>query len=67
VGRAAVGPFGQSIVMPIVLHEFSTSPRVGEVIARVAYVGDVHTVRQYGRLLRDTANGAANAAERTAA
>jgi len=67
VARADMGPLGQSLLLPLVLHEFSRSPNVGEVLARIAYIGDVGTLRQYGRLLRDTANGAANAAEERSA
>lgn len=67
VAQADVGAFGQSLLLPLVLHEFSRSPNVGKVLARIAYIGDADVLRQYGRLVRDTANGAANAAERSAA
>jgi hypothetical protein len=58
---------GLTIKMPAVLHEFSTSPDTGHVLARILYLGDVATIRAYGRLVRDTANGAANAAAKAAA
>lgn len=56
------------VTFPGVLHEFQiglggTAPAV---VAKVLYLGDVDAMRAYGRLLRDTANGAANAAERAA-
>lgn len=54
--------------MPLVVHEFSVAAGGGMVpVATVAYIGPPETLRKYGRLLRDTANGAANAAERRAA
>jgi hypothetical protein len=61
----ATGPV--KIRLPALLHEFQVgragAPPVG--VAKVLYAGgSVDVMRQYGRLIRDTANGAANAAER---
>lgn len=56
------------LTFPGVLHEFQMgiagSPPA--TVVKVLYLGDVAAMRGYGRLLRDTANGAANAAERAA-
>lgn len=53
--------------VPAVFLEFGTSAS-GEVrpVARVLFVGTEDGVRGFGRLLRDTSNGAANAAKRAA-
>jgi hypothetical protein len=55
--------------VPGLLHEFQIGIPSGPpaVVARVLFVGNPDSVRGYGRLIRDTANGAANAAERGAA
>jgi hypothetical protein len=52
--------------LPALLHEFQVgiAGQPPTTVAKVVYLGDASTLRQYGRLLRDTANGAANAAER---
>ncbi len=61
-----VGPV--KIKFPGLLHEFQIGiagqPPV--TVAKVAFIGDIASLRGYGRLIRDTANGAANAAERAA-
>jgi hypothetical protein len=53
------------IMLPAVLHEFQIgSPdSPPHTVAKVAFIGDVRSVRGYGRLVRDTSNGAANAVE----
>jgi len=51
--------------VPALIHEFQISV-AGEppaTVAKVFYMGDVASMRSYGRLVRDSANGAANAAE----
>jgi len=54
------------VKVPALIHEFQVAvpgqPPVA--VAKVIYVGDVASMRAYGRLARDSANGAANAAER---
>lgn len=54
---------------PALLHEFQLGLPTGPVtVARVLFNSlNADGMRAYGRLLRDTANGAANAAERAAA
>jgi hypothetical protein len=54
--------------LPALLHEFQVgvSGQPPSTVAKVVYLGDPATMRKYGRLLRDTANGAANAGERAA-
>lgn len=56
------------IAAPGLLLEFASSGtgRV-EPVVKVLFFGDSQTMRAMGRLLRDTANGAANAADRMAA
>jgi hypothetical protein len=51
---------------PIVLHEFAVGmpDRPAEVVAKVAYIGSGDAVRAYGRLVQESADGAAAAAER---
>ena len=51
---------------PALLHDFKVGrpPGPPAPLAKVLYLGDVTVMRQYGRLIRDSANGAANAAER---
>jgi hypothetical protein len=54
-----------TVKFPALIHDFGVG-KPGQspaTIARVAYIGDVTSMRQYGRLARDSANGAANAAE----
>ena len=56
------------ISVPGLLHEFQIGVP-GQppcTVAKVVFLGDVAAVRGYGRLVRDSANGAANAAERAA-
>jgi hypothetical protein len=52
---------------PGLLHEFQIGlpGRPPGTLARVLFVGDVAAMRGYGRLVRDSANGAVNAAERS--
>lgn len=60
----STGPVGGKV--PALIHEFSTSAK-GELvtIAKVVFIGgDPAQMRKYGKLARDSANGAANAAER---
>ncbi len=54
--------------LPGLLHEFQIGVpgKPPTPVAKVAYLGDVRAMRGYGRLVRDSANGAANAAERSA-
>lgn len=62
----ASGPL--RVRLPGVLHEFQIglAGQPPSTVAKVAYLGDVAAMRGYGRLVRDSANGAANAAERGA-
>jgi hypothetical protein len=56
------------VKFPALIHEFGIG-RPGQsphTVAKVIYLGDIDAMRQYGRLARDSANGAANAAERAA-
>lgn len=59
----STGPVG--IRLPVLLHDFQIgvagSPPVP--IATVAFIGDVDSVRGYGRLVRDSANAAVKAAQ----
>jgi hypothetical protein len=52
--------------LPALLHEFQVgiAGRPPVEVAKVAFIGGVDSMRAYGRLTRDSANGAANAAER---
>jgi hypothetical protein len=60
---AGSGPVGVKI--PLVLHEFSVAGPAGLTdVATIAFIGPPAVVRKYGRLVKDSANGAANAAER---
>lgn len=54
------------VKLPGLLHEFQIGigGQPPSTVAKVAFLGDVTAVRGYGRLVRDSANGAANAAER---
>lgn len=55
-----------AVRLPVVLHEFQVGVpgRAPVEVAKVAYVaGTAKTIRDYGRLVRDSANGAANRAE----
>lgn len=66
--RAATldGASGQVRVrIPALIHEFQVgvSGQPPVTVAKVVYVADTDGMRAYGRLARDTANGAANAAE----
>lgn len=55
------------VQLPVLLHEFQLGhpghPPIE--IAKVLFLGNVETMRGYGRLVRDCANGAVNALERT--
>lgn len=55
-----------TVRVPGLLHEFGIGvPGIPpSTVASVLFVGGVDSVRKYGRLARDSANGAANAAER---
>lgn len=69
IARAAVleGSSGAiGVKVPTLLHEFQmgVAGQAPVTVAEIAYIGDPAAMRQYGKLLRDTANGAANAAER---
>lgn len=51
---------------PTLVHEFQSSVSGGPVtVCKVAFIGDPVSMRAYGRLVRDSANGAAKATERT--
>lgn len=52
--------------LPAVLHEFQVAipGQPPTVVAKVLFAGNDQTVRGYGRLIRDSANGAVNAAGR---
>lgn len=54
--------------LPALLHEFAigVAGAPPEMIAKVLFIGSPEIMRKYGRLARDSANGAANAAERAA-
>ncbi len=54
--------------LPMLLHEFQIGipGQPPAPVARVAYLGNLAGMRGYGRLVRDSANGAANAAEHAA-
>ncbi len=54
------------VCFPGLLHEFQigVGGQALVTVAKVAFLGDVASMRGYGRLVRDSANGAANAAER---
>jgi len=54
------------VKVPTLIHDFQIGipGRPPSTVARVLYMGDVAAMRSYGRLVRDSANGAANAAER---
>ncbi len=61
------GASGQlQVRVPGLLHEFAIGVpgQPPAPVAKVAYIGDLASMRGYGRLVRDSANGAANAAER---
>jgi hypothetical protein len=55
------------IKVPALVHEFQINVpgHPPATIARVLFVGDVDSMRGYGRLVRDSANGAVNAVERS--
>lgn len=57
---------GAAFRLPLVEHTFQIgiAGRPPAPVAKVAYLGDVAAVRKYGQLIRDSANGAARAAER---
>lgn len=66
--EADSGPLG--VRMPALIHEFSSShpdPLQPRPLAKVVFTGSLETMRGYGRLARNSANGAANAAEKRAA
>lgn len=52
------------VKLPGLLHEFQigVAGQAPVTIAKVAFIGDDGSMRGYGRLVRDSANGAANAA-----
>lgn len=52
------------VTIPALLFEFSASPNTQEPRARVLFMGDEQTMRKIGLLVRDTANGAINAARK---
>ncbi len=56
------------VTVPGLLHEFQIGVpgQPPSTVARVAFIGNLAAMRGYGRLVRDSANGAANAAERAA-
>lgn len=58
-----------SVYLPALLHEFQVGipGQPPATVAQVLFTGDVRSIRGYGRLVRDSANGAVNAAERRAA
>jgi len=62
----ATGPV--RLRLPALLHEFQVgiAGQAPTVVAKVLFAGNGQTVRGYGRLVRDSANGAVNAAERGA-
>jgi hypothetical protein len=55
-----------NVRLPALLHEFQIGlpGQPPGTLARVLFVGPADSVRGYGRLVRDSANGAVNAAER---
>jgi hypothetical protein len=66
--RAATLDFSAGAIagkMPALIHEFQTSGTGGPPVpvAKVVFVSPGDGMRRYGRLVRDSANGAANAAE----
>ena len=64
----AHGMGGVAVRAPAVIFTFQVGSSVSAPtdVTEVAYVGTPETMRQLGRILRDTCNGAANAAERIA-
>lgn len=58
------GPLG--VKLPAVLHEFQVgvAGQAPTTVAKVLFLADVDGMRAYGRLARDSANGAVNAAEK---
>lgn len=65
VGGQSLGA-NLKLVMPTVIFNFQFGNTKGQNIdvAEVAFVGSPETLRKLGKVLRDTCNGAANAAER---
>lgn len=61
----ASGPL--QVRLPALLHEFQVgvAGQPPTPVAKVLFTGNGQSIRGYGRLVRDSANGAANAAERT--
>ncbi|HXS32221.1 MAG TPA: hypothetical protein VN758_00435 [Solirubrobacterales bacterium] len=61
---AASGQVG--IKLPALIHDFQVgvAGAAPATVARVLYLGDVESMRKYGKLIRDSANGAVNAAGR---
>lgn len=54
-----------NVAVPALLHEFQMGLPGGPAgVVKVLYSSTPEVMRKYGRLIRDTANGAANAAER---
>lgn len=60
--------FGLWTVLPTVIFTFEIGNTKGlpRPVTEVAFVGSPEGLRKLGKVLRDTCNGAANAAERTA-
>lgn len=61
-----VGEGGLRVVVPTLMHDFQMG-RPGQpptTLVKVAFIAGPEVMRAYGRLARDCANGAANAAER---
>lgn len=52
--------------LPAVLHEFQvgTPGHPPSAVAKILFTGTADSIRGYGRLVRDSANGAVNAAQR---
>lgn len=66
LGGAAHG--GIRVRIGALIHDFQigVSGAPPQTVAKVMFLGDPLTMRKYGRLARDSANGAANAVERAA-
>jgi hypothetical protein len=62
--QGSTGPV--QVAFPGLLHEFQigTPGQPPTTVSKVVFLGDEQSVRGYGRLVRDSANGAANAAAR---
>lgn len=65
--RAATLDVSSGVVaakVPALIHDFQIGVpgQAPAEVARVLYMGDTRAMKQYGRLVRDSANGAVNAA-----